>query len=140
MYFAGGFTNLVQEYPRIDLSNPQPNPKLYERASKAAWMTNAYTMLYYNITTMTNETTGKKAYEYINSEVGARFWLSNQGTSGDYDTLSLSDRWYNHLGLTTKPNKARGDVDLPVATNPFGITTSNFSDISTLHWMTAIEA
>ena len=41
----GGFLNLVEEYPKIDLSNSQSNPKLQERAYKAAWMLNAYTML-----------------------------------------------------------------------------------------------
>lgn len=41
----GGFKNLIQEWPQIDLTNSQSNPKLRERAYKAAWMTNAYTML-----------------------------------------------------------------------------------------------
>ena len=43
----GGFVNINRSYPLIDLSDPQKNAKLYERAWKAAWMTNAWTMLYY---------------------------------------------------------------------------------------------
>lgn len=42
---AGGFVNLNQTWPEIDLSNPQADPNLRGRAYKAAWMLNAYTML-----------------------------------------------------------------------------------------------
>ena len=66
----GGFVNLNHTMPEVDLSNPQNNSDLYSRAYRAAWLNNAYTMLYYNVTTESNSTTGEKAFEYLNSFLG----------------------------------------------------------------------
>ncbi len=43
----GGFVDITTAYPRVDLTDTQAHPNLYLRAYKAAWMTNAWTMLLY---------------------------------------------------------------------------------------------
>jgi len=40
----GGFANIVPKYPEVDLSDTQAHPNLQDRAYKAAWLVNAYTM------------------------------------------------------------------------------------------------
>ena len=45
-----GFKNLNNTYPHFDPYTAQSNPDLYGRAYKAAWMSNAWSMLCWNIT------------------------------------------------------------------------------------------
>jgi hypothetical protein len=60
----GGFVNLNHTFPRYNRTIPQVDPDLAGRAYKAAWLMNAYTMIYYNVTAMTNETLHTKAFSY----------------------------------------------------------------------------
>lgn len=128
----GGFVNINRSYPLIDLSDPQKNAKLYERAWKAAWMTNAWTMLYYNITNQNNETTGQRSFSYLNSEIGRTFAVPSQVDSQYYDTLIMDSSFKDHLNIggglasTDSTNADARPPRLPME----GISSSNFSDIS----------
>ena len=46
----GGFTNLNHTYPYYNRTDPQQDPDLLGRAYKAAWLNNAWTMMYMNVT------------------------------------------------------------------------------------------
>jgi hypothetical protein len=54
----GGFANLNHAVPSFDRSDPQKTPDLYGRAYYATWLSNAYSALYYNITSPFNGTDG----------------------------------------------------------------------------------
>ncbi|PVH77956.1 hypothetical protein DL98DRAFT_636645 [Cadophora sp. DSE1049] len=128
----GGFVNLNKSYPLIDISDPQKNPKLHERAWKAAWMTNAWTMLLYNITNQHNETTGQKAFSYLNSEMGRKFAVPSQDSSEYYDALIMDSTFKDHLnigGSLSSTDSTNADAR-PPRLGMDGISSSNFSDIS----------
>ena len=93
----GGFVNLNHTYPEANLTDTQKNPDLWTRAYKGAWMTNAYTMLYYNITNPRNGTT--KSFSYVDSILGKTFPLANQGSPSYYDSLGVDNLWDFHLKL-----------------------------------------
>jgi hypothetical protein len=125
----GGFVNLNHTYPRIDLMDSQADPKLRERAYKAAWMTNAYTMLYMNVTRPSPE-----SFSYLNSEKGRHFPLSRD--AGSYDSFKTTSSWGSLLDLpfsysngSLSNSSSLYDEPGAVHSNPFGINTSNFSDI-----------
>lgn len=59
------------------------------------------------------------------------------GKQGNYDTMSLTEKWEKHLDLQTKYTDGSGDrnrvyneIDLPFPSNPFSISSLNFTDIS----------
>lgn len=119
----GGFANLNHTYPRLDLHDPQENPDLYTRAYKAAWLHNAYTALYFNVTTFSDEAKGIKAWSYVNSEIGKTFKLSDDkiyGLSG-VSSLTLTLDFGGYI---------QGVPDNITNFNPFHISSSNYSDIS----------
>jgi len=130
----GGFVNLNHTYPEYNLSNPQTNPDLYGRAYKAAWLNNAYTALYYNVTNPTNNETRTSAFSYLNSEINKTFpipmgsfgFTSNSG----YDALTLSATFGDYLtnSLSGVANASNSTVNV----NPYGIGSVNFSAISKL--------
>ncbi|KAL2062708.1 hypothetical protein VTL71DRAFT_5780 [Oculimacula yallundae] len=127
----GGFINLNRSYPLIDLSDTQKNSKLYERAWKAAWMTNWNTMLYYNITNAYNETSGRHALDYLNSKVGSTFAVPSLQRHTFYDSLGMDGSFNEHLNI----GAGIGDRDSPNAGRPpkYGtqkIGTANFTLIS----------
>jgi hypothetical protein len=116
----GGFANLNKTYPFYDRDNGQQDPDLKGRAYKAAWMNNAWTMLYLNVTNSKNETSGLKSFSYLNSTVGKEFPLEYSSLM-QYDALGISSDFGNYLNLLG------GDGgDYP---NPFNIDSGNFSDI-----------
>jgi hypothetical protein len=47
----GGFRNMTKQYPKIDFSNNQADPKLYMRAFKAATFNNLNVIKYFNLLT-----------------------------------------------------------------------------------------
>jgi hypothetical protein len=113
------------------LTDTQADPKLRERAYKAAWMTNAYTALYYNVTNPNNGSKSSKAWQYLNSEIDKEFYLPYQSRGG-YDFLTLTQSFGQHLDTgNISSGRSANTSNLPPAANPFKITSSNFSDIST---------
>jgi len=120
-------------FPEANLSNPQENPDLWTRAYKSAWLTNVYTALWYNITDTGNETSGRKAFSYIDSFLNKTFPLVNLdsqgGDEGFYDTLFMDASFNYHLNF---PSDGPGNASDPAAgglPNPFGITANNFTGI-----------
>jgi hypothetical protein len=133
----GGFANLNHTFPDPNLSNPQSNPDLYGRAYKAAWLNNVNTMLYYNVTTDNNETTGEKAFAYLNSFVGRTYQLQAPGLLAAYNTLTITTTFGDYLNFGGSSNDflsgvSSGQSDSGPPTNPFGVNSTNFESISML--------
>ncbi|EFE35047.1 uncharacterized protein ARB_06003 [Trichophyton benhamiae CBS 112371] len=142
----GGFANLVQKYPSWDRNDTQRNPDLRNRAYKAAWINNVWSMAFMNVTNFRNESDPKsKAFSYLDSFVGKKFPLQSDHSSsttlliepdsiitnslfGYY--LSGTDLAINGTNLTsshiTTPNKP------PLFSNPWKIDSLNFSSASLL--------
>ncbi|KAE9566910.1 hypothetical protein CGMCC3_g16935 [Colletotrichum fructicola] len=91
----GGFVNLNHTYPYYDREHAQSNPELKARAYKAGVLNNFYSMVYLNVTTMTNATAGTKAFSYLDSHLGKEFLLEED-----------SFMKYRGLGL-----KSHGELD-----------------------------
>lgn len=125
----GGFVNLNQTYPEYNLSNPQANPDLLGRAYKAAWLNNAYTALYYNVTEPSNQDTDTKAFSYLNSEMNKTFPipLDDLTTTSGFDALVLTSTFGDYL--TNSLSGVSNASDPTQNVNPFGIGSQNFSDI-----------
>jgi len=47
---CGGLVNLNHTYPEYNRDNPHKNPDLQSRAYKAAWLNNAWSMAFLNVT------------------------------------------------------------------------------------------
>lgn len=143
----GGFANLTRVYPEWDRSDPQNNPELFARAYKAAWLNNVYSMAFMNITNPRNESDpNSHAFEYLNSNVGDTFPLTDLSGSASYglstnvNQLVTSTLFGNYLsGLdqeipaTNTTNTEGQNITIPAKPprykNPFGITFDNFDDI-----------
>ncbi|EGE81766.1 hypothetical protein BDDG_04709 [Blastomyces dermatitidis ATCC 18188] len=127
----GGFVDLNTDYPTYDRFNSQSDPDLRGRAHKAAYLNNALTMIYLNVSNP--RTKNLEPFSYMNSEMNKAFplegniraypdrFLTNQNF-GSY--LKLASRLTN----STVNSTGSGD-DYP---NPFDITKANFSSIETL--------
>ena len=125
----GGFASLNHTYPSFDQYAAQDDPDLKGRAYKAAWMSNAWTMLYWNITNPTDTATRTKAWSYLDSFVGKRYRLNNDNQTAPWNSLQLDSKWTSYNGLGRIVGLA--DVNYKDL-NPFKMTSSNFSDISAL--------
>ncbi|CAO2649827.1 Nn.00g011190.m01.CDS01 [Neocucurbitaria sp. VM-36] len=145
----GGFVHLNKTYPRWNIGDVQENPELWYRAYRAAWLSNAYSMAFMNVTNLSNETTGVKAFAYLNSEMNKTFPLyypDNETVSGGISIspqmLSISTLFGKHLdgtegmsNVSTSGNQTTEynfESKLPIYTNPFGINSTEWSSIDTL--------
>ncbi|EDN02871.1 predicted protein [Histoplasma mississippiense (nom. inval.)] len=127
----GGFVNLNTTYPEYDRLNSQADPDFYGRAYKAAFLNNALTMIYLNVSNP--RTKDLEPFSYMNSEINKTFTL--EGNIGAKADRFLTDQtWGSYLSLkfagfnSTFNSTGSGD-DYP---NPFDITTSNFTSIEVL--------
>jgi hypothetical protein len=118
----GGFVNLNHTYPHYDRTNPELNADLAGRAYKAAWLFNVYLALIFNVTRP-----NPGAFGYLNSNMGKTFPLQG-GIFPSVDTLATStfDSSYTDLFGGLFSNSSLGP------SNPFQITGTNFSSISTI--------
>lgn len=124
----GGFAKLNQTYPMYDHDNAQSNPDLEARAYKAAWLNNAMTALFLNVTNPNNETANIESFSYLNSNVGKEFPL-DVTTGTMFDALEVGDNYGNYLNENMETNSDSGNTRYP---NPFEITVKNFTTISML--------
>ncbi|OBR09521.1 hypothetical protein CH63R_08286 [Colletotrichum higginsianum IMI 349063] len=118
----GGFVNINQTYPTYDHDNAQSNPDLRARAYKAAFLNNAWTMMYLNVTTGKNASEGRKAWSYLDSELGKEFPLAEQALT-NYRALGFSSKYGSYLdllGTSSGRNKAAN------WSNPFKVTSTDF--------------
>jgi hypothetical protein len=149
----GGFVNINHTYPEWKKGDTQQNPELLLRAYKAAWLNNALSMAYMNVTNFANQSTGIRAFSYLNSTMNKTFPLhypSGETVStrlkiqpgalqitnlfGEYlDGTDKGQSNVSTIGNQTKeynfPSKP------PIYSNPFHLTTSggltsNFSAAS----------
>ncbi|KIW86078.1 hypothetical protein Z517_01472 [Fonsecaea pedrosoi CBS 271.37] len=125
----GGFANLVQEWPYVNVTNSQIDPNLHGRAYKAAWMVNAYTMLVMNLTRPS-----PGAFSYLKSKVGDRFPVTTYQTMGaKLNGIYISSTWMSLLDPEAYlSNYSLADAPGANYSNPFGLTGLNYSDISLL--------
>ncbi|KAF2123035.1 hypothetical protein BDV96DRAFT_681620 [Lophiotrema nucula] len=116
----GGFYDLNTTYPEYDHDNAQNNPGMQARAYKAAWLNNAWSMAFFNVTNINEPESGRSSFEYIDSAPGKRFELA-KGDMTNYAALLLSRTFGNYIP------KNNGIVSW---SNPFNITSANFATIS----------
>ena len=126
----GGFVNLNRTYPEPDLRNPQKNPDLFGRAYKAAWLNNVYTALWYNVTDEGNATAGTHAFSYLNSELNKTFPIPTDfdGSISGLSALMIDTNYGGYLSASFSGLTNASDPEATV--DPFGISSSNFSNIS----------
>lgn len=147
----GGFANLIKKYPTWQPGDTQKDPELYLRAYKAAWINNAWSMAFMNVTNLANQSDpNSHAFEYLDSYVGKTFPLMSpngtglSGMSGSLgpDFLSTSSMYgyylndldqgtgiYNNgTSLYNFSSSFNESTSVPpLYTNPFGIDSTNFS-------------
>ncbi|OAP63010.1 hypothetical protein AYL99_02237 [Fonsecaea erecta] len=89
----GGFANLVQKWPYVNVTNSQVDLNLQGRAYKAAWMVNAYTMLVMNLTRPSPD-----AFGYLKSKVGNKYPVTKYQTTGvKLNGIYITDTWTSML-------------------------------------------
>ncbi len=98
----GGFVNLNKTYPAGFYTDTQTNPNLRARAYKGAWLHNAYTALFFNVTNPSNETAGTKAWSYVNSEMNKTFDVFFSGpitdlTFSGLDSMTLTSNFASYI-------------------------------------------
>ncbi|KAK6362488.1 hypothetical protein LTS17_012807 [Exophiala oligosperma] len=152
----GGFANLVKKYPTWQPGDTQNDPELYLRAYKAAWINNAWSMAFMNVTNLANQRDpDTHAFEYLDTHVGKTFPLMSPngtgltGMSGALgpDFLSTSTMYGYYLnGLDQGTGIYNNSTSLynfssslnestsvpPLYTNPFGVDNTNFSSAGLL--------
>ncbi|KAL9572074.1 hypothetical protein ACKAV7_003791 [Fusarium commune] len=129
----GGFVNLNQTFPKPDYDNPQTNPDLYGRAYMAAWLHNAYTAVYLNVTNPGNQTSGVRPWRYLNTAMNQTFLIQNDRLTkivSEYDSLVMTTKFSDYLGLTYGSTAGYTNASNPgIDTNIFGINQENFTSI-----------
>jgi hypothetical protein len=143
----GGFANINQTYPTWDRSDTQNNPELLQRAYKAAWINNAWSMVFMNVTNPRNNSS--PPFRYLNSAVGKMFplhyddlWDPIPSLRLYPDALSVSSLYGYYLSGTDVgvpgSNGSQFNISIsgqnssytskpPLYQNPFKINYENFS-------------
>ena len=137
----GGFVNLNNIYPRWKRDDTQQNPDLWLRAYKAAWVNNALSMAFMNVTSI-YDTTSLKAFSYLNSTMNKTFPLhypngkpANSMMSFRPNSLQVAISFGGFLdnadvgrpNVSTIGNETRAysfPAELPIYANPFNISIS----------------
>ncbi|KAK4166991.1 hypothetical protein QBC43DRAFT_256825 [Cladorrhinum sp. PSN259] len=128
----GGFSQLNRIQPTLDDVDRQANPDLQQRAYKAAWLNNAITMLYLNVTNEKDKPVkGMKSFSYVDSVPGKAFPMPVSTILQDrYEALRLSSEFGNYLRLNfASTNTSRGAFNY---TNPFNISQADFNEIPSI--------
>ncbi|KAM7207813.1 hypothetical protein V8F20_001855 [Naviculisporaceae sp. PSN 640] len=125
----GGFVQINTTVPPLVVLNGQTDPQLAQRAHSAAWLNNALTMVYLNVTNFKDQPRqGMKSFSYLDSAVGKEFPLRHYSTD-DYDVLGLSDVFGGYLALGRSSSGASGGRNY---SNPFKISQIDFDEIKTI--------
>jgi hypothetical protein len=140
----GGFVNLNTTYRVLEDENVQANPQLYQRAFLGAWLQNAFSMAYMNITNVPNATTKAKGFDYLNSKFGQRFplYFPDGKTAGSFSmkpkSLSMARIWGDFLdgtgGFSNRSSYSNVTYNMssvdPIYPNPFKVSYGTWFDIS----------
>ncbi|KAK4461311.1 hypothetical protein QBC42DRAFT_330110 [Cladorrhinum samala] len=128
----GGFSQLNTTLPTLESVDGQTDPDLQQRAYTAAWLNNAVTMLYLNVTNEKNKPVkGMKSFSYLDSAPGKTFPMPVAAYSRErYEGLRLSTEFGNYLRLGAEaPSLSRGALNY---SNPFNISKADFTDIPSI--------
>ncbi|KAM5350382.1 hypothetical protein ACJ41O_006887 [Fusarium nematophilum] len=116
----GGFVNLNTTDPLDDQRNGVNQPDLWMRAYQAAWATNAFSMLFMNISNGRDPEKNMEPFEYIDSEIGKEFRLQTLADDASYLTLDLISNFGDHLGVRATSGSSE------LYENPYNITVDSF--------------
>lgn len=106
----GGFVNLNHEYPEFEENDTQANPDLQSRAYMAAWLSNAMTMFYLNVSNPAEPS--PEPFTYMDSTVGKRFPLSPPKSMSLYwDAFMTSTKWGSFLNVPSSQGTFARAVD-----------------------------
>lgn len=121
----GGFSDLSSAYPYPGVWNDTQNPDLQARAYKGAWISNALSAVFLNVTYPGNK--GPK-----NTSKGREFSLGDTGSlsayTPDLNRFELSPIDGGYLNLGSKSNNVTGMNLSTTAQAKLGITRENFTD------------
>ncbi|KAI9681351.1 MAG: hypothetical protein M1817_002634 [Caeruleum heppii] len=123
----GGFAQLTQDYPILDLNNSQARPQLRERAFKAAAIHNALAMIFLNVTEE-GQVGGVR-----DTFLGKRFELGNISSIGvepRVDAVTLSDISSAHFADSFKAFSLFSDFnDVETSCAGYGASDAPTSDM-----------
>lgn len=111
------------------------DPSLQARAYRAGWWMNVLNMYYLNVTKP-----GTNRTAYMNSELGQRFAANNSFTVSEKDRLAFGSFSDLFSGIPSAFEYSNGTLDIynnsyagtPYYSNPFNMTTVNWTDIASL--------
>jgi hypothetical protein len=142
----GGMTNFVQKWPKLNLDGAQDDPQLRNRAYKAGWMTNVYSkfscphlgqlpyLIILDMLTMNLTRPAPDSFGYLKSHVGARYPLIDDQTDANLAKFTITSSFSSLLEPPMEgygySNYSLADVPKANYSNPFGMSSSNFSDVS----------
>ena len=126
----GGFAGLNQTYPEYDRDNAQNHSDLQARAFKAAYLHNAFTMAYLNVTSV------GPSWRYLNSTQGQKFPLPLE-ISDNYIGPTISN--FEPTWLLPGPPGGMSSGMNVTYSNPYNISVDNFKSIGKplLSWLSA---
>jgi hypothetical protein len=137
----GGFFAVNKTSPSYDHPDDQIDPQLVYRAYEGAWVTNAVTMLLFNITNQGSEP-WKLPFSYLNSRFGAEYKLPSDAKTGEAESYQLSHKsitignFYSWLSDALRSEFTQTNISKPstyapanVPPNPFHINSTSYYDI-----------
>ncbi|KAM0292741.1 hypothetical protein ACHAPM_011745, partial [Fusarium culmorum] len=122
----GGFVNINTTAPLDDQRNGVNQPDLKTRAYQAAWATNAFSMMFMNISNAGDQDKDVEPFEYINSKIGKEFKMLTLDNDATYLTLGLTNDFGDHLATSATSNADN------LYGNPWNITKDHFTGIRDL--------
>lgn len=125
MIDRGGFVNINKTAPLDEQRNGRNAPDLKMRAYQAAYFANGYHMLYWNLTDPSDEGTGTKVFDRLDSEMNKEFKLPkiDSWSTGDYKSLHIIPNFGFHVGLLV--GNTTGS-ETSANANPHNITAYDF--------------
>lgn len=121
----GGFVDLANDYPYPGVWNDTQNPDLQSRAYKGAWISNALSAVFLNVTYPGND--GPK-----NTSKGREFSIGDTDSIGSYNPqlnrIVLSPINGGYLDLGFGPNNVTGLNLSTTALAKLSITSENFTE------------
>lgn len=129
----GGFIDPDHAVPSFDRGDPQKNPDLYGRVYYAAWLSNTYLALHYDVTGPFNGTDGLGPLSAVRSFIGKTYSMSasTYGPKSGYSGLIIDPEFGSYLQeLFGVANGTSAPSDSGPPTNPFNITRTVFDAIS----------
>ncbi|OBT67013.1 hypothetical protein VE03_04509 [Pseudogymnoascus sp. 23342-1-I1] len=122
----GGFSALARTSPNYAVPPNGQDLNLQERAYKAAWLNNFYTMVYFNITDPNRSNITR-----VDAEDGSKFSIRSDNTTNFWvrqDVIKSSMIFGQYLNLDSP---LPGGNKSQLHTNPFNVTSNFFQFVTT---------